>query len=132
MFGYDQTNPVEQQTRKDLEKLIEDFKYENRFNMISLLVIAEKKYSRAKFLDIGIKNCCHNELNSLIFLCDVDVYFEQNFLDQCRLNTIERKRAFFPILFSLYNPDKHLLNSNISVYSHSKSIIKLNKDSGYW
>ena len=44
--------------------------------------------------------------NDLIFFVDVDMSFNQEFLFRARLNTIQYKQVYYPIVYSEYNPDK--------------------------
>ncbi len=68
-----------------------------------------KEFSRANLLEVGVQSCCSNKSikntvsSNLLFFCDVDVLFNVQFLDLCRLNARQNKRVYFPILYSYYN-----------------------------
>lgn len=42
--------------------------------------------------------------NSLLYFCDVDLVFRQEFAERCRANAVIGKRAYFPVMFSQFNP----------------------------
>ena len=42
--------------------------------------------------------------NSLLYFCDVDLVFRREFADRCRANAVLGKRAYFPVMFSQFNP----------------------------
>ena len=42
--------------------------------------------------------------NSLLYFCDVDLVFRREFADRCRANAVLEKRAYFPVMFSQFNP----------------------------
>lgn len=102
-------------------------------------------------MEYGVNNCCAKDPNKLIFFCDVDVLFTQNFLDLCRFNTRKNQQAFFPILYSYYNPKRYQsldsravllesifdkVNSNKSTYftaADTKKIdLAINNEFGSW
>jgi len=45
-------------------------------------------------------------LHELIFFVDVDIAFTADFLLRARLNTIEYRQVYYPIVFSEYNPGR--------------------------
>ena len=64
---------------------------------------------------------------ALLFLCDVDLIFNSEFIDRCRLNTALGKRVYFPIMFTQFDPE---LTYNNKTKPDSHFII--NKDAGIW
>ena len=47
----------------------------------------------------------------ILFLCDVDMVFGADFLQRCRANTVPSRQAYFPIVFSTFNPE--IVNNGI-------------------
>ena len=43
--------------------------------------------------------------SDLLVLFDYSFVFTSEFIDHCRMNTVQGKQAFFPILFSFYKPE---------------------------
>ena len=64
---------------------------------------------------------------ALLFLCDVDLIFNSDFIDRCRLNTALGKRVYFPIMFSQFDPELTYSNK-----TKPDSHFTINKDAGIW
>ena len=119
VFASEQTNETSQ--LKNLKELVSDFQKRANFQKVNVINVPSSggaSFSRAKLLDIGVDKCCDHfdtarRNENLLFFCDVDVLFNQNFLHMCRYNAIRGRRAFFPILYSFYNPKniKSLVNN---------------------
>ncbi|XP_024117568.1 chondroitin sulfate synthase 1 [Oryzias melastigma] len=58
-------------------------------------------FSRALALEVG---STHFTNDSLLFYCDVDLLFSGDFLKRCRTNAALGQQAYFPIIFSQYDP----------------------------
>lgn len=61
---------------------------------------------------------------------DVDIEFNHEFLLRARLNTIQSKQVYYPIVFSEYDPS--YLETNEQVDASKRSHFTFNADSGYW
>jgi len=64
---------------------------------------------------------------ALLFFCDVDLIFNSEFIDRCRLNTALGKRVYFPIMFSQFDPELTYSNK-----TKPDSHFTINKDAGFW
>jgi chondroitin sulfate N-acetylgalactosaminyltransferase 1/2 len=120
--------------KRYLESLLAKFKHRAKFHNMKLISVKNMAFSRARLLQLGVENLKTNQPNeNLVFLCDVDVVFNQMFLDLCRFNTVRNRRVFFPILYSFYNPD--FASRNITYDPTSVDQLQLsinNRDSGFW
>ena len=67
--------------------------------------------------------------NALLFLVDIDCNIDQNILHRIRCNTHQGKQAFFPIMFSQYNP-KIVSLFNTTYGGNENEMFASNK--GYW
>lgn len=87
------------------------------------LVPVYDKFSRAAALDYGMSLVTKTDL---LFLIDVDMVWTSHTLSTIRTNTIRGKTAYFPIVFSEYDPSV--------VYSRptSPNHFTINDESGYW
>ncbi|XP_057685133.1 chondroitin sulfate synthase 1-like isoform X2 [Corythoichthys intestinalis] len=58
-------------------------------------------FSRALALEVGAARFPNA---SLLFFCDVDLLFTADFLQRCRANAVAGRFAYFPVVFSQYDP----------------------------
>uniref|UniRef100_UPI00398ED598 chondroitin sulfate synthase 1 n=1 Tax=Pristiophorus japonicus TaxID=55135 RepID=UPI00398ED598 len=65
------------------------------------LVPVQGEFSRALALQLGAAQFTND---SLILFCDVDLIFTVDFLQRCRDNAVPGKQAYFPIIFTQYDP----------------------------
>ena len=100
----------------------------HKYNHMKLIILNER-FSRSKALHIGALNWKSGDV--LLFMCDVDIAFSLHFLWRCRSNAEIKKRVYYPIVFSLYNPNlvRSLLDDDIPVFSGQYVI---NKNTGFW
>lgn len=95
-------------------------------------------FSRAEALQVGSSVICANSNKSqsnsydcLLFFSDVDISFNGQFLERCRLHASKGKKVYFPILFSFYNPVYSKLNQEqLSTLTNWDHVIK--EDYGFW
>ena len=80
--------------------IIHEYKIKYPNHYLEIIKI-EAEFSRGAGLELGAS---HFGEDSLLFFCDVDVFFTAHFLEKCRKNTEIGKRIFYPILFSEFSP----------------------------
>lgn len=81
------------------------------------MIVYNSTFTRALVRNMGAQ--AHDK-NDLLFFIDVDLVFSQDVLLRIRLNTIQNRQVYFPIVLSEFNPKYRLDN-----VSHST-------DLGYW
>ncbi|XP_072538707.1 chondroitin sulfate N-acetylgalactosaminyltransferase 1-like [Salminus brasiliensis] len=91
------------------------------------LIHLNEKFSRGRGLDVGAS--AWKKSNALLFFCDVDVHFTEEFLHSCRMNAQPGKRVFYPIPFSQYNPD--VIYGEHNIPSTDKQLV-ISKSTGFW
>ena len=64
---------------------------------------------------------------ALLFFCDVDLVFNLEFIDRCRMNTAIGKRVYFPIMFGQLDPELTYLNK-----TKLGSYFTINEDAVIW
>lgn len=107
----------------EINQIIEQFKKRTKFKEINLILEMKSTFSRGESLQIAADTLADEQL---LFFCDVDIFYTQQFLDLCRSNSELNKKVFFPILFSFYNP-KLLPNERLDEFN-----LVINKETGYW
>lgn len=64
--------------------------------------------------------------NQLVFMVDVDLDISTEFLQRCRLNTIQGKQLYFPVFFKLYNQDF------VDRYHRGNHTLLISRNRGHW
>ena len=96
---------------KNVDRIISSLRLRTGFQNIRLMALMGE-FSRGKALMAGanreIPRIAGRDV--LLFFCDIDVIFTSDFLQRCRLNAEPGARVYYPILFSLYNPNITILS----------------------
>ncbi|XP_022064244.1 chondroitin sulfate N-acetylgalactosaminyltransferase 1 [Acanthochromis polyacanthus] len=118
-FGKEQMSEV----RSTLENTSREANFKN-YTLLQL----DEEFSRGRGLDVGAR--AWKAGNVLLFFCDVDIYFNADFLNTCRLNTQPGKKVFYPVLFSQYNPT--LIYGSPEHVPPVEQQLVIKKDTGFW
>ncbi len=150
VYLYDDSDEAQIILKNKTKKMILKFKEKTKFQSIKFITVVTKVFSRAKALQLGVELCCgnysddevqvSNELSDnlsttvqnddqLLFFCDIDTLYTQQFLNLCRYNSASRKKVYYPIVYSFYNPKIVKKLSNITL---ALSNLTISKDTGFW
>ena len=78
-------------------------KYVSRYPSARISVVdTQGEFARGVGLHVGAGQF---EDDQLLFFVDVDLEISPDFLQRCRLNTVQGKQVYFPVFFKLYNLD---------------------------
>jgi len=91
------------------------------------VIFTQDDFSRGKALQKGAKSW--NKGNVLMFFCDIDIYFNEGFLERCRLHTSPGSKVYYPIVFSQYNPNIIYGGKDPPVLDEQMRILP---ESGFW
>lgn len=102
-----------------------------------MLIVNNTNFSRSIGCELGAAKFGPHDL---IFFVDVDIMFSSDFLLRARLNTIEYKQVYYPIVYSEYDPDDvinaiRVLNEPGTKAQSAKlrpAHFEFTYDSGYW
>uniref|UniRef100_A0A671SQV8 Hexosyltransferase n=1 Tax=Sinocyclocheilus anshuiensis TaxID=1608454 RepID=A0A671SQV8_9TELE len=99
--------------------------YEHRYPTVKIPWISVKSESpsQIKFMDIISKK---HPVDTLFFIATVKTSINSEFLNRCRMNSINNWQVFFPIHFQYYNPDIAYHNQPLP------SMMDLVKESGHF
>lgn len=120
LYGASDFNNVKS-TLKDLEASYGFKKYQ--------LIMRDKPFSRGRALHDGVMYWSGKPTNVLLFFCDVDITFRPEFLRRCRMYTEPKKKVYYPMVFSLYNPKNVYEDGNIPPPSEQ---LKIERSHGFW
>ncbi|XP_067873771.1 chondroitin sulfate synthase 1 [Heterodontus francisci] len=81
-------------------ELMRDYRVKYPKAEVQLFPVAGE-FSRALALQLGAAQFSND---SLLLFCDVDLIFTVDFLQRCRDNAVPGKQAYFPIIFTQYDP----------------------------
>lgn len=113
----------------EIQKATAEISATFQFDRIQLIQLHEK-FSRSKGLQVGIQDWKGVD-DVLLFMCDIDVIFNNDFLERCRLNTEPGQKVYYPIIFSMYNPK--IVNAfQDEPESKGSSELLISKETGFW
>ncbi|RZF33774.1 hypothetical protein LSTR_LSTR015401, partial [Laodelphax striatellus] len=84
-------------------------------------------FSRANALHLGAQHVA-NDNDDLLFFIDVDMMFSGQVLRRVRLNTVRGKMAYFPIVFSEFDPSVVYGRNGTADSDH----FRVDEVTGYW
>ncbi|XP_076447972.1 chondroitin sulfate N-acetylgalactosaminyltransferase 2-like [Babylonia areolata] len=113
---------------KEVKTIMSNAARQHKYKHMKLITLNEK-FARGRGLQIGALNWKSGDV--LLFMCDVDIIFGEDFLERCRMNTEQEKRVYYPIVFSLYNPKIVYSLQDIPTPSLAEQLV-ISKDTGFW
>ena len=88
--------------REEVKKLLSEFEDREKFKHYKV-IFEDGPFSRGAGLQKGVLSW--EKGNTIMFFCDVDMFFTPDFLERCRFYTEPGQMVYYPIVFSLYNPE---------------------------
>lgn len=116
LYGASDFNHVKT-TLKDVEATYGYKKYQ--------LIMRDKPFSRGRALHDGVMYWSSSPSNVLMFFCDVDITFRVDFLRRCRMYSQRKKKVYYPMVFSLFNPKNVYEDGNIPPPAEQLKVGKL-------
>lgn len=113
---------------KEVKALMSGAAKQHKYKHMKLITLNEK-FARGRGLQIGALNWKSGDV--LLFFCDVDVIFGQDFLERCRSNAEMEKRVYYPMVFSLYNPKIVYSLQDMPTPALADQLV-ISKDTGFW
>jgi chondroitin sulfate synthase len=120
---------------KDQQAIQENFQIKDIFYRLKQkyshdvlhLVELQHKFSRSIGCETGASLF---PPSALLFFIDVDMIFTKDFLTRLRLNTIESKQVYFPIVFSQYDLNPGIFG--IEIKPNVNEYFRFHSDYGNW
>ncbi|XP_065656157.1 chondroitin sulfate N-acetylgalactosaminyltransferase 1 [Hydra vulgaris] len=112
--------------QKELKQMITKIANKESYQHYKV-IFQSSEFSRGKGLQVGAESW--KKGNVLMFFCDVDIYFTNDFLERCRLHTGPGSKVYYPIVFSQYNPE--IVYGGQSPPPLAEQMIITN-DGGFW
>lgn len=111
--------------REEVKNILSEFEEREKFKNYKL-IFEDGLFSRGVGLQRGVLSW--EKGNNIMFFCDVDMSFTPDFLERCRFYTEPGQMVYYPIVYSLYNPDI-VYNGNPPEMSHQ---LRIEKYKGFW
>lgn len=134
----DETLSPRPMKQSELIRILFD-KLKSKYGSNSLqLIMSNLNFSRSIGCELGAAEFAQDQL---IFFVDVDIMFTNEFLLRARLNTIEYKQVYYPIVYSEYDPDEtieaiRVLSTRADSQKRAQKLrdshFDFDLDSGYW
>ncbi len=86
-------------------------------------ITGKGEFSRGRALQLGLAKLSPSDL---VFICDVDMMIESQFLRRCRRNPIRGKRVYYPEFFKYYNMDY------VYKFSRKPWTVGISRQDGHW
>ncbi|CAG5112275.1 Oidioi.mRNA.OKI2018_I69.chr2.g6506.t1.cds [Oikopleura dioica] len=98
----------------EFEALKDELKnYQEKISNTEIKLLREHgEFSRGKGLQTGAQACEHDDL---LFFCDIDMVFNTETLRHIRQFTVQGEVAFYPTVFSKYDPASTLKKGNFHI-----------------
>ena len=91
------------------------------------VIFTSQEFNRGLGLQKGVKSWSKG--NVLMFFCDIDIFFQNDFLERCRLHTSPGSKVYYPIVFSQYNPSIIYGGREPPLL---KEQMRIMRESGFW
>lgn len=111
----------------ELQSIIQTLTTEHAFRNFKVVSL-NQEFSRGVGLQQGVASWEGSDV--LLFFCDVDIAFTQEFLEHCRYYTIPGQTVYYPVVFSLYNPDIVYHDQDPKPLEDDQ--LKITKETGFW
>ncbi len=112
----------------EIKQTIDDVQKTHDFTNITYMQVSEL-FSRGRAIQSAVDGWTHGDV--LMFFCDIDIIFTNTFLQHCRMNTQKGSKIFYPLPFSLYNPDVVYTLQDIHK-PRPEHQIKITTETGFW
>ena len=112
--------------RDKLRSIIRQLDEQENFKGFKL-IFTDQEFSRGAGLQKGAE--VWEGGNVLMFFCDVDIYFNPEFLERCRLHSSPGEKVYYPIVFSQYNP---VITYGGEAAPQLTQQMRISKDTGFW
>lgn len=111
--------------RDVVNSLLSEFEDREKFKNYKV-IFEDGPFSRGAGLQRGVLSW--EKGNNIMFFCDVDMFFMPDFLERCRFYTEPGQMLYYPMVFSLYNPEVVYNGRPPEIYQQ----LYIGKDNGFW
>ena len=119
---------------QEIKELVATYRQRFQDHVTFKLDVIERteSFARASALELGASSCGGDGDDCLLVFMDVDMVFEAKTLDRIRTHTIRNQQAYFPIVFSQFDPSFEDDNAEVELDDAHSSVFDIDEDRGYW